>query len=48
MFSGSLVAIVTPMKPDGEIDYKSFEKLLDWHLENDTDGLVVIGSNGEA
>ena len=48
MFSGSLVAIVTPMKPGGEIDYKSFEKLVDWHLANNTDGLVVLGSTGEA
>ncbi|QHG92606.1 4-hydroxy-tetrahydrodipicolinate synthase [Coxiella endosymbiont of Amblyomma sculptum] len=48
MFGGSLVAIVTPMKKDGAIDYKSFENLVDWHLENSTDGLVVLGSTGEA
>lgn len=48
MFSGSLVAIVTPMKPSGEIDYKSFEKLLDWHIASNTDGLVILGSTGEA
>ena len=48
MFSGSLVAIVTPMKPGGEIDYKSFENLVDWHLASNTDGLVILGSTGEA
>ena len=48
MFSGSLAAIVTPMKQSGEIDYKSFKKLVDWHLASGTDGLVVLGSTGEA
>ena len=48
MFSGSLVAIVTPMKPDGEIDYKSFKKLVEWHLHNHTEGLVVLGTTGES
>ena len=48
MFSGSLVAIVTPMKSDGEIDYKSFKKLVEWHLHNNTDGLVVLGTTGES
>lgn len=48
MFSGSLVAVVTPMKPDGKIDYKGWEKLIYWHLASDTDGLVVLGSTGEA
>lgn len=48
MFSGSLVAIVTPMKSSGEIDYKSFERLVDWHLASNTDGLVILGSTGEA
>ena len=48
MFSGSLVAIVTPMKPDGEIDYKNFKKLVEWHLHNNTDGLVVLGTTGES
>ncbi len=48
MFSGSIVAIVTPMKPNGDVDYKNFERLIDWHLENDTDGLVVLGTTGES
>ncbi|CAN7947654.1 unnamed protein product [Ixodes hexagonus] len=48
MFSGSLVAIVTPMKADGEIDYESFKKLVEWHLHNNTKGLVVLGTTGES
>ncbi|WP_264435487.1 4-hydroxy-tetrahydrodipicolinate synthase [Coxiella endosymbiont of Dermacentor marginatus] len=48
MFSGSLVAIVTPMKSSGEIDYKSLKRLVDWHLASNTDGLVILGSTGEA
>ncbi|PMB54306.1 4-hydroxy-tetrahydrodipicolinate synthase [Coxiella-like endosymbiont] len=48
MFSGSLVALVTPMELSGKIDYKSLEKLIYWHLANDTDGLVILGSTGEA
>ncbi len=48
MFHGSLVAIVTPMNESGDIDYKAFERLVDWHLENETDGLVVLGTTGES
>lgn len=48
MFNGSLVAIVTPMKPNGDIDYASMTGLVDWHLDNDTDGLVVLGTTGES
>ncbi|MFW0072645.1 MAG: 4-hydroxy-tetrahydrodipicolinate synthase [Coxiella-like endosymbiont] len=48
MFGGSLVAIVTPMRSDGEIDYKSFKKLIEWHLHNNTEGLVVLGTTGES
>lgn len=48
MFHGSLVAIVTPMKESGEVDYQALERLVDWHLENETDGLVILGTTGEA
>ena len=48
MFNGSLVAIVTPMKANSDIDYKGFSHLIDWHLENDTDGIVVLGTTGES
>lgn len=48
MFHGSLVAIVTPMRTTGEIDFACLRKLVDWHIENSTDGIVVTGTTGEA
>ncbi len=48
MFSGSLVAIVTPMRPDGAVDFAAWSRLLDFHLANGTSGLVVAGSTGES
>lgn len=47
MFKGSGVAIVTPFKGE-EIDYSSFKNLIDFHLENDTQALIVLGTTGEA
>ena len=47
-FKGSIVAIVTPMKPDGEIDYPALEALVDWHIESGTDGIVAVGTTGES
>lgn len=48
MFHGSLVALITPMHEEGSIDFPSLEKLVDWHLENKTDGLVILGTTGES
>ncbi len=48
MFTGSIVAIVTPMLESGDIDYSSFSKLIDWHLDNGTNGIVVLGTTGES
>lgn len=48
MFHGSLVALVTPMKSDGVVDYQNLEKLIDWHFENGTNGLVILGTTGES
>lgn len=48
MFNGAGVAIVTPFKEDGKIDFESFEGLIDFHLENDTQALIVLGTTGEA
>lgn len=48
MFSGSLVAIVTPMRDDGSIDYSAWARLIDWHIESGSSGLVVGGSTGES
>jgi len=47
MFQGSIVALVTPMNPDGSIDIDKFKGLLDFHIENKTDGVVVLGTTGE-
>jgi len=48
MFSGSLVAIVTPMLPDGSLDFQAWRRLLDFHLDNGTNGIVVGGTTGES
>src|SRR5690242_6240150 len=48
MITGSLVAIVTPMKPDGALDLAGFRKLIDWHVAEGTDGIVVVGTTGES
>lgn len=48
MFEGSLVAIVTPMRRDGEVDFDAWGRLLDFHLENGTSGIVVAGTTGES
>lgn len=45
---GSLVAIVTPMQDDGELDLDAFRKLIDWHIREGTDGIVVVGTTGES
>jgi 4-hydroxy-tetrahydrodipicolinate synthase len=47
MFQGSIVALVTPMNSDGSIDIGNFRNLLDFHIENKTDGVVVLGTTGE-
>jgi len=48
MFHGSIVALVTPMQPDGAIDYACLAELVEWHIASQTDGLVLLGSTGEA
>jgi 4-hydroxy-tetrahydrodipicolinate synthase len=48
MFSGSMVAIVTPMTADGAIDWPAWDRLLDFHLDEGTDGIVVAGTTGES
>lgn len=48
MFSGSLVAIVTPLRADGALDLEAWDGLLDFHAENGTSGIVVGGSTGES
>jgi 4-hydroxy-tetrahydrodipicolinate synthase len=48
MFAGSLVALVTPMRPDGSIDFDAWSRLLEFHIANGTTGIVVAGSTGES
>lgn len=48
MFKGSLVAIVTPMDEDGGLDLERFRSLLDFHIAQGTDGVVVVGTTGES
>jgi 4-hydroxy-tetrahydrodipicolinate synthase len=48
MFSGSLVAIATPMRTDGALDSSAWSRLVDFHLEGGTSGLVVAGTTGES
>jgi 4-hydroxy-tetrahydrodipicolinate synthase len=45
---GSLVAIVTPMREDGALDLDAFRRLIDWHIKEGTDGIVVVGTTGES
>jgi 4-hydroxy-tetrahydrodipicolinate synthase len=48
MFRGSLVAIVTPMLDDGGLDLERFRALIDFHVEQGSDGIVVVGTTGES
>ena len=46
--SGSLVALATPMKENGDVDIPTLRKVLQWHKEEGTDGVVILGTTGEA
>ena len=48
MIEGSMVALVTPMNEDNSINYPKVAELLEWHIESGTDGLVILGTTGEA
>jgi 4-hydroxy-tetrahydrodipicolinate synthase len=48
MLSGSLVAIVTPMSADGALDLPRLKSLIDWHVAEGTDGIVIVGTTGES
>ncbi|MBO4366008.1 MAG: 4-hydroxy-tetrahydrodipicolinate synthase [Eggerthellaceae bacterium] len=45
---GSIVALVTPFKEDGSVDFDEMGKLIDFHLENGTDAILVLGTTGES
>ncbi|MDD2845280.1 MAG: 4-hydroxy-tetrahydrodipicolinate synthase [Rhodoferax sp.] len=46
--TGSIVALVTPMHPDGSVDYPALRKLIDWHIAEGTDCIGVVGTTGES
>jgi len=48
MIQGSIVALVTPMFENGDVDKESLKKLVDYHIENGTDALVAVGTTGES
>ena len=48
MFSGSMVAVVTPMTEAGDIDLLAWEGVLQWHAQQGTDAVVVVGTTGES
>jgi len=48
MIQGSLPAIITPMNEDGSLDLPSLRRLLDWHIAESSDGIVVVGTTGES
>ena len=47
MLKGSIVALITPFDKDGNIDWEGLEKLLDFHIKNGTDAILVLGTTGE-
>lgn len=48
MITGSIVAIVTPMHDDGSLDLEAFRNLVDFHIREKTDAIVVVGTTGES
>ena len=48
MIRGSIVALVTPMHPDGSLDLDAYRRLIDWHFAEGTDAIVAVGTTGES
>ena len=48
MVKGSIVALVTPFHEDGKVNFEKLGELLDWHIENSTDGILILGTSGES
>ena len=48
MIAGSIVALVTPMFPDGSLDWESLDRLVDFHINNRTGAIVAVGTTGES
>ncbi len=48
MFKGSLVALITPMRPDGSLDEKAYADFVEWQIAEGTHGIVPVGTTGES
>ena len=48
IFKGSMVAIVTPMNEDGTLDFASLKNLIEFHIQNQTDVIISVGTTGES
>lgn len=48
MFKGSLPALVTPFTADGDLDLDTLKKLVEWHIDQGSHGLVPVGTTGES
>lgn len=48
LIHGSMVALVTPMTPDGAVDWEAYGRLIEWHIASGTDGIVAMGTTGES
>ena len=48
VFTGAGVAIITPMKANGEVNYEKLGEFIDYQIENSTDAIVICGTTGEA
>ncbi|MFL0796484.1 MAG: 4-hydroxy-tetrahydrodipicolinate synthase [Cellvibrionaceae bacterium] len=48
MITGSLVALITPMLDDGSVDFSALERLVEWHIDQGTHGIVAVGTTGES
>lgn len=48
MIKGSIVALVTPFHEDGSVNFEKLKELVEWHIANQTDGILVLGTTGES
>ncbi|MCB1815122.1 MAG: dihydrodipicolinate synthase family protein, partial [Candidatus Competibacteraceae bacterium] len=48
MFHGSMVAMVTPMTDDGSVDFEALANLVEFHIDNNTDAIIAVGTTGES
>ena len=48
MFRGSIVALITPFNEDGSVNFEKIRELIEWHIENQTDAILVLGTTAES